>query len=140
MDITLRIIRFVSISLLLALTTSLVSAQDKGEEQVLDGTTIIWSYSSSDATMEVSFENGLARYEWIAGMRKGRGDQDIPYNSRQISEGVYLINWVQADKPDFISMIFDFNNKLMFSSGLIGYGTDRQKNLFLSGTISSVEQ
>ncbi len=132
-------IKFSLVTLLLQMFVFATGAQ-ADNEQVLDGTTIVWSYDNSDATMDVSFANGLARYEWIAGMRKGRGDQDIPYNSRQISEGVYLINWVQADKPDFISMIFDFNNKLMFSSGLIGYGTDRQKNLFLSGTISSVEQ
>ena len=49
-----------------------------------------------------------------------------------------LMNWVQPEKPDFITLIFDFNKNLVFSSGLIGYGTERQKNLFMDGAIDSV--
>ncbi|MEP3889499.1 MAG: hypothetical protein ABJN69_03470 [Hellea sp.] len=112
----------------------------KISDHLLDGMTINWSYNSSSSGMLVSFENGLAQYEWITGPRKGRSDQDIPYKSRKIGADIYLINWVQPEKPDFITLIFDFKNNTVFSSGLIGYGTDRQKNLFLDGTIKIVER
>ncbi|WP_026942207.1 hypothetical protein [Hellea balneolensis] len=115
-----------------------VSVADVG--LFLDGTTIDWMYPSSGARMILSFENGLAQYEWIAGARKGNVVTGIPYQSRQISDNVYLLNWVQPEKPDFITLIFDFNENVAFSSGLLGYGTERQRNLFLNGVIYSVER
>lgn len=107
---------------------------------LLDGTRINWTYNSSGASMALSFQNGLAEYIWTAGSRQGRSAKDIPYNSRKIGEDMYLINWVQPEKPDFITLIFDFENDAAYSSGLIGYGTERQRNLFLDGTIDSVKR
>ncbi|MEP3653513.1 MAG: hypothetical protein ABJO36_01340 [Litorimonas sp.] len=106
----------------------------------LDGTRIDWIYNSSGSGMILSFEDGLAQYEWVAGARKGRSAENIPYQSRKIGEDMYLINWVQPEKPDFITLIFDFKNSTAFSSGLIGYGTERQRNLFLDGTINSIDR
>ncbi len=114
-------------------------AQDADNPHLLDGTTIDWTYTSG-AGMLLVFEDGLARYEWVSGPRKGRSANDIPYQSREIGEDMVLINWVQPEKPDFITLIFDFGKKTAFSSGLIGYGTDRQRNLFLDGVINKVER
>lgn len=123
---------------LIQMFASTANAQDEKNKHLLDGTTINWHYIANGSGMTVSFENGLAQYEWITGARKGRSAKDISYQSREISEGVILMNWVQPEKPDFITLIFDFNKNLVFSSGLIGYGTDRQKNLFMDGAIDSV--
>lgn len=115
-----------------------ITMNEKSDSKhLLDGTTIDWIYNSSGSGMILSFENGLAQYEWVTGARKGRSAKGIPYQSRKIGDDMYLINWVQPEKPDFITLIFDFKNNAAFSSGLIGYGTDRQKNLFLDGTINS---
>ena len=130
---------FVSVFLMQAIATPGYALDGSGTH-ILDGTTIDWTYDNSEARMLVSFENGLAKYEWIAGARKGNSDKEIPYNSRELTEGVFLMNWVQPQKPDFISMIFDFNTNKAYSSGLIGYGTERQKNLFLSGVVNSDER
>lgn len=132
-----RLSAVVSVVLLVLVTARVAIAQQSDSEHELDGSRILWSYTASGAGMALSFDDGLARYEWIKGARKGRHASDIPYRSREISNGVYLVNWVQPEKPDFITLIFDFNSNLVFSSGLIGYGTDRQKNLFLDGVIES---
>lgn len=121
-----------------AVSSAIVNYDNK--EHLLDGTTIDWSYTSSGSGMILSFESGLAQYEWVTGARKGRKAQDIPYKSRKIGDDVYLVNWVQPEKPDFITLIFDFKRNVAFSSGLIGYGTDRQKNLFLDGVVNSVKR
>lgn len=115
-------------------------ARGANEKHLLDGISIDWTYTSSGSGMLLSFENGLAEYEWISGSRKGRSAKDIPYQSRKIGDDMYLLNWVQPEKPDFITLIFDFKNNTAYSSGLIGYGTERQRNLFLDGIINSVER
>lgn len=121
---------------------STITADDiKAENKhILDGTTIDWTYRVSGSGMILSFENGLAEYEWVRGSRKGRRADNIAYQSRKIGDDMYLINWVQPEKPDFITLIFDFKNNVAFSSGLIGYGTERQKNLFMDGFVHSVER
>ena len=134
------LLKTVAAVLLLQTFTINAYAQDNKNIHLLDGTTINWTYRISGSGMTLSFENGLAQYEWIKGSRKGRTAKDIPYQSREISDNVFLLNWVQPEKPDFITLIFDFNKNVAFSSGLIGYGTDRQRNLFLDGTVESVVQ
>lgn len=121
-----------------AVKHSAIDVQSEGH--LLDGMTIDWTYRVSGSGMNLSFKGGLARYEWTSGARKGRKAQDIPYKSRMIGDDMYLINWVQPEKPDFITLIFDFKNKSAFSSGLIGYGMERQVNLFLDGTIERVDR
>lgn len=121
-------------------TTGAASAQSETDEHVLDGSTIDWSYDANGARMILSFEAGLARYEWIEGRRAGNKAQDIPYRSREMSDGLFVVSWDQADRPDFITLIFDFNENVMASTGLIGYGTDNQRNLFQNGTVHRRDQ
>lgn len=113
-------------------------AQDGKALHVLDGTSVDWTYNNSDARMVVSFAGGLGQYEWIAGGRKGNSDSEIPYKSREISPNVFLMSWIQADRPDFITMIFDFNANTIATTGLIGYKSDKERFLFLDGVINEV--
>lgn len=115
-------------------------AQSEANEHVLDGTTIDWSYDANGARMLLTFEDGKAQYEWIAGQRAGNSAKDIPYRSREMRNGLFIVSWDQAARPDFITLIFDFEASIMSSTGLIGYGTDNQRNLFLGGTVHSVER
>lgn len=78
---------------LAGLTAGTASAQSENYEHVLDGTTIDWSYDANGARMILSFEDGLARYEWIEGRRAGNKAQDIPYRSREMRDGLFVVSW-----------------------------------------------
>lgn len=106
----------------------------------LDGTSVDWTYNDSDARMVVSFADGLGNYEWVAGRRTGNSDSEIPYSAREISPDIFLMSWIQADRPDFITIIFNFNTMTVATTGLIGYGTDRELMLFMDGVINSAER
>ena len=123
----------------LLMLASNVYSQEEKAEHLLDSTSFNFHYQTGSG-LNVSFEGGLARYEWIAGPRKGNKAQDISYRSRKIGDEMYLVNWDQSDKPDFITMIFDFNKNLMHSSSLIGYGTERQRIVFLAGILEHVKR
>ena len=131
---------------LLAATVALQSmsvaawAQAGTGSHTLDGTRVDWTYNGSDARMVVSFEGGLGQYEWVAGGRTGNADDNIPYSSREISPNVFLMSWIQADRPDFITMIFDFNAMTIATTGLIGYTKDAPRFLFLDGVINDVKR
>lgn len=132
--------KVITLFFMLQLLVGSVFAQEEKNQHLLDGTTINWTYNKSGSGMVLIFEDGLARYEWVIGARKGRSAKDIPYQAREISDGVFLLNWVQPKKQDFITLIFDFNQNVAFSSGLIGYGTEKQRNLFQDAVINSVER
>ncbi|MEM7291233.1 MAG: hypothetical protein AAF412_12840 [Pseudomonadota bacterium] len=106
----------------------------------LDGTEVNWTYNNNDAQMIVSFADGLAKYEWIAGAPKGNSDSEIPYSSREIAPNVYLMSWVQDDRPDYITMIFNFNDMTIATTGVLRPGTDEERRLFLDGVINSVDR
>ena len=117
-----------------------VLAQEGTGSHILDGTKVEWTYNNSDARMVVSFVDGLGQYEWVEGRRKGNSDSEIPYSSREISPNIFLMSWIQADRPDFITMIFDFNAMTIATTGLIGYKSDDERFLFLDEIINEVKR
>ncbi len=135
-----RALMTIAAAALLLGSVSVTTAQEAADEHVLDGTTINWSYTANGAAMVLTFEDGLASYEWVRGRRAGNSAKDISYRSREMANGVFLVSWDQADRPDFITLVFDFNENIMASTGLIGYGTDDQRNLFQDGIVESVER
>jgi len=120
--------------------TSAAWAQAGTGSHILDGTKVDWTYNNSDARMVVSFADGLGQYEWVAGGRTGNSDEAIPYSSREIAPNVFLMSWIQADRPDFITMIFDFNAMTVATTGLIGYTKEEPRQLFLDGVINTVDR
>ena len=140
MKIYTRIWRTVIALVLLQSVTVVAWGQAGTGDHSLDGTPIDWTYNNSEARMVVSFDNGLGNYEWIAGGRTGNSDNEIPYSAREISPDIFLMSWIQADRPDFITMIFDFNSMTIATTGLIGYGTDKQRHLFMDGVINGVDR
>jgi len=125
---------------LLQATLATTSAQVGTGSHILDGTSVEWTYNNSDARMIVSFSEGLGQYKWVAGRRKGNSDNEIPYSSREISPNIFLMSWIQADRPDFITMIFDFNAMTVSTTGLIGYTSDNVRFLFMDGVINDVKR
>lgn len=130
----------IAVAIALVLTTATAWGQAGTGDHSLDGITIDWTYNNSEARMVVSYAGGLGEYEWIAGARKGNSDSEIPYSAREISPNVFLMSWIQEARPDFITMIFDLNAMTVATTGLIGYGTDNERLLFLDGVINNVKR
>lgn len=62
--------------------------------------------------------------------------EGVPYVARRISEGVYMVNWHRPEHTEYITILFDFNQRLMYTSGLLE-GKDRH---FESGRIVSLQR
>jgi hypothetical protein len=106
-------------------------------EHLLDGTSLDFHYQSGSAIhMEIS--DGKLAYEWITGPSKGSKAMDIPYRSRKIGDDLYIVNWHEKDKPDFVTLIFNFRNHVVYSSALRRYRTDREEIHFQGGIMQHV--
>ena len=106
-------------------------------EHLLDGTSMNYYYQNGTA-IHMELYDGKLKYEWIVGPRKGKGNKDLPYRSRKIGEKMYIISWLEISHPDYITLIFNFNNNVMYSSGIFRFGTKDQFTVFDGGIIEDL--
>ncbi len=112
-------------------------AEAKRPEHLLDGTSMNYYYQNGGG-IHIEFYDGMLKYEWIAGPRKGNGNKDLPYSSRKIGDKMYIVSWLEASHPDYTTLIFNFNNNVMYSSGIFRFGTKDQFTRFDGGIIEDL--
>tara|TARA_R110002049_G_scaffold138450_6_gene298564 strand:+ start:10246 stop:10662 length:417 start_codon:yes stop_codon:yes gene_type:complete len=111
-------------------------------EHFMDGYSLNFQYQDGKA-IHMEFYNGMAKYEWVVGSGKGRGNADIPYRSRKIGENLYMVNWHETGIKDYLTIVFDFEKMMVHSSIIIGYENKperRLKTVFLSGIIDHLKK
>lgn len=106
-------------------------------EHLLDGTSMNYYYQNGSG-IHIEFYNGMLKYKWIVGPRKGHGNEDLEYRSRKIGDKMYVINWLEESHPDFVTIIFNFDNNVMYSSGLLRFGSEKQRIVFDGGIIEDL--
>ena len=112
-------------------------AEEKQPEHLLDGTSMDYYYQNGGG-IHLELYDGMLKYEWIVGPRKGNKNQDLKYNSRKIGDKTYIVSWLEASHPDYTTLIFNFNNNVMYSSGIFRFGTKDQFVRFDGGIIENL--
>ena len=112
-------------------------AEAQKPEHLLDGTSMNYYYQNGGG-IHIELYDGMLKYEWIVGPRKGNGNKDLPYNSRKIGEKLYIVSWLEASHPDYTTLIFNFANNVMYSSGIFRFGTEDQFTRFDGGIIENL--
>ncbi|MEO9894413.1 hypothetical protein [Aurantibacter sp.] len=110
-------------------------------EYLLDGYSLNFQYQNGTA-IHMEFNNGKAKYEWVAGPATGNGNKDIPYRSRKIGDEMYLINWHETGIKDYLTIVFDFKKMIVHSSIIVGYQDKPERKLrtvFRSGIIDHLK-
>ncbi len=114
-------------------------AQNNDPEHLLDGISFNYFYQNGSG-LSVDFQDGKFNYEWIVGPRKGNKGNDISYKSRKIGDEMYIVNFHEKHKPDFVTLIFNFEQNVMYSSAILRYGTDNEMTVFSGGIIEHVKR
>ena len=114
-------------------------AKDEKPEHLLDGTTMEYYYQNGSG-ISIDFYDGKLRYEWIAGPPKGNMGKDIPYRSRKIGDEMYIVNFHEKHLPDFVTLIFNLKQNVMYSSVIERYGTDKEMIHFSGGIVEHVKR
>ncbi|MFA6676369.1 MAG: hypothetical protein WCS34_02110 [Bacteroidales bacterium] len=87
---------------------------------LLDGYMFNYTYQNGKS-LHMEFNNGKARYRWLNGPRKGKGNQDITYRCRKIGNDLYLLNWNETGLKDYLTLVLNFKDSTVFSSIIVGY-------------------
>jgi molybdenum cofactor biosynthesis protein MoaF len=123
------------ISTLFLLSLSSV-AQDKSDEHLLDGTSMNYYYQNGSG-VHVEFANGLFNWKWIAGPDKDSTGNE-KYLSRKIGDKIYIMNFKMRSNSNFVTIVFNFNQNVMYTSALFDPKTDHEQIFFEGGIIENV--
>jgi len=107
--------------------------QYSAAEHLLDGTSFEYFYQTGGG-LKIAFADGKLQYEWITGSRKGNRAKNIPYQSRKIGNELYIVNWQEKGKPDFVTLIVNLEQNVMYSSAILKYGT-KEEAIHFNGAI-----
>jgi len=130
---------FATVAALMLGVSALAQATDEKPEHLLDGTTLGYNYQNGSG-ISIDFYDGKLRYEWIAGPPKGNMGKDIPYRSRKIGDEMYIVNFHEKHIRDFVTLIFNLKQNVMYSSAIQGYGTDKEMIHFSGGIVEHVKR
>ncbi len=108
-------------------------------EHLLDGTSFEYFYQTGGG-LKISFADGKLQYEWIKGPRKGNKAEGIPYQSRKIGKDQFIVNWQEKGKPDFTTLVINFEQNVMHSSAILRYGTKEEMIHFNGAIIERVHR
>lgn len=108
-------------------------------EHLLDGIRFQYFYNEGGG-LEIRFAEGTLQYKWISGPRKGNHAENIPYQSRRIGEELFLVNWHQPDRPDFVSLVINLKELRLYSSAILRCGSENEMIHFKEAQIKNVKR
>lgn len=111
-------------------------AQEKQEQQLLDGTSVNYTYDNGGA-VHAEFLDGQYKYKWMQGPYKGLEGKE-KYLSRKIGAKMYMVSFMVEANKSFVTIVFNFKKKKLSTSASIAPGTDQEMILFDAGIIETL--
>ncbi|WP_019615395.1 MoaF-related domain-containing protein [Psychromonas ossibalaenae] len=119
-------------------TPKMASEKVEKSQHLLDGSIVEYQFQHGGA-VRLELYDGLLKYEWTAGPMKGNNNKDLPYRSRKIADKMYMVNWYEQSKLDYITLVLNFNNNVMHASGILNIGSEKQFSTFAGGILDEVK-
>ncbi len=121
-----------------ALTLGCVAAQENNSH-ALDGTELEYTYADGGSVI-LAFYEGLLKFQWVAGANEGAMGEGFEYTAKVIGDDRYIVVWQMPEVPNYLTMVIDLGSRALFTSALMGYGTDQEGVLFDEATIHRVNR
>jgi len=118
---------------ILALLSFSSTAQDKKASHLLDGTAVDYVYKDLGG-VHVNFSNGQFKWHWASG-----NIGSAPYQARKIGDKMYMVNFKVAGSSNFVTIIFNFDKKVFYTSALLDPKTKKEQLLFETGAIKQLK-
>ena len=87
----------------------------------------------------LTIKDGKLGYRWTAGNFEGNVVNDLSYNSTEIADSMYLVNWHDPENKNYVSIIIDLNRMIEYGTALISYETQDGEILYDEARIANVK-
>ncbi len=115
-----------------------VIAQE-ADQNALSNIEIEYTYPEL-GTVVLRIGDGELGYAWTSGPSAGIEASNRAYQSRQIGDELYLLNWHDPENEDFVVLVIDLGAAMVHGTALWAYQTDSPGSLFGKAAISRVER
>lgn len=104
------------VSLLFSIT---IQASELSEPtRGLNGTAITYNYTSG-RSYNVKFEEAGVSYRYLTGSKPDQWWGPFPYQAFQVESDTYLASWFEEDYGDYVTLLINFNSKLLYGSAIL---------------------
>ena len=89
------------------------------ETHSLDGVNISYEYTSG-RSYNVKFEEHGISYRYLTGSKPDAWWGPFPYKAFEVQPNLFLASWFEKDYGDYVTLLINFENKLLYGSAIIG--------------------
>lgn len=86
--------------------------------RALDGTRITYLYTSG-RSYNVKFDPAGVSYRYLSGSKPETWWGPFPYQAFEVEDNVYLASWFEAGYGDYVTLLINFNTKLIYGSAIL---------------------
>lgn len=104
--------------LMLVMNTHINAAELANETQKLNGTNISYHYTSG-RSYNVKFEKVGISYRYLSGSKPEAWWGPFPYSAFEVDENIFMASWFEKDYGDYVTLLINFNNKLLYGSAIL---------------------
>ncbi len=84
----------------------------------LNSTNITYHYTSG-RSYNVKFEEEGVSYRYLSGSKPEAWWGPFPYQAFEVEDNVYLASWFEEGYGDYVTLLINFNNKLLYGSAIL---------------------
>lgn len=108
----------ISTLLLLILSSGIQAAELAKPTQTLNETDITYNYTSG-RSYNVRFTAAGVSYRYLSGSKPKKWWGPFPYQAFEIESNVYFASWFEKDYGDYVTLLINFNNNLLYGSAIL---------------------
>ncbi|WP_166425297.1 MoaF N-terminal domain-containing protein [Paraglaciecola sp. 20A4] len=106
------------ISILLFSINAMASDELVEPTRKLNGSEITYEYTSG-RSYNVKFEEAGISYRYLTGSKPETWWGPFPYQAFEIEKEIYMLSWFEAGYGDYVTLLVNFNNRLVYGSAII---------------------
>jgi phenolic acid decarboxylase len=107
------------VSLVIFLLTATLEASELSlPTRDLDSTNITYNYTSG-RSYNVKFEEKGVSYRYLTGSKPDKWWGPFPYQAFKVEDEVYLTSWFEEGYGDYVTLLINFNNNLLYGSAIL---------------------
>jgi hypothetical protein len=118
--------------------TARVIAQE-ADQNGLSNIEIEYTYPEL-GTVVLRIGDGELGYAWTSGPSAGNEASNRAYRSRKIGNELYLVNWHDPEKEDFVVLVIDLGASMVHGTAFWAYQTNSPGTFFGKAVISRMER
>ncbi|MEH6502818.1 MAG: hypothetical protein V7682_02830 [Cycloclasticus sp.] len=109
---------FFTLFVVFIFTTALEASELSLPSRELNSTNITYNYTSG-RSYNVKFEEHGVSYRYLTGSKPEKWWGPFPYQTFEVEDGVFLASWFEKGYGDYVTLLINFNNNLLYGSAIL---------------------